>query len=194
MYQSYGSYCWWLKSGFHQLRLVVELPLFTRGFIHVGWLALGFLNPSIRHGLEYLHHRKRTCPLKMDCFSSEYIRQPLIFRGPSLVFRGHSPQVFAASLSSDPPTFPPDIKAFVIPLQIPFAPRSNKFFFRSEAAENFPRSWVWHTKKDGENGKKTPRAARFPIGMLERVTLKKRRCLLEELIFQLTFWVAKDVF
>ena len=34
-----GSYCWWLKSGDHQLRLVVEIPLFTTGFLHPtgGW-------------------------------------------------------------------------------------------------------------------------------------------------------------
>ena len=25
-----GNYCWWLKSGDHQLMLVVEIPLFTR--------------------------------------------------------------------------------------------------------------------------------------------------------------------
>ena len=34
---------------------------------------------------------KQTCPLKRDYFSREYLFQPLIFRGHSLVFRGLDP-------------------------------------------------------------------------------------------------------
>ena len=34
------------KSGIHQLRLVVEIPLFTMGFIPFRWLVLGFLKDS----------------------------------------------------------------------------------------------------------------------------------------------------
>ena len=37
---------------------------------------------------ENVHPRKLTCPLKRHYFSREYIFQPLIFRGHSLVFRG----------------------------------------------------------------------------------------------------------
>ena len=33
------------KSGFHQLRLEVDLPLFTRFFAHPGWL-FGVSEPS----------------------------------------------------------------------------------------------------------------------------------------------------
>lgn len=136
---------------------------------------------------ENLHHRKLTCPLKMDCFSREYICQPLIFRGHSLVFRGVASS-FCCLKSSDPPTFPPDIHQGLRSTSDPMpAPRSNKFFFRSEAAENFPEVGWRHTKKDGENGKKTPRAARFPIGMLERVTFKKRRFLWKSWFFNWLF-------
>ena len=35
------------KSGDHQLRLVVEIPLFTRFEKHPRWLALGFLNHQL---------------------------------------------------------------------------------------------------------------------------------------------------
>ena len=34
------TYCWWVPEirRFHQLRLVVDIPLFTTGFIHPRWL------------------------------------------------------------------------------------------------------------------------------------------------------------
>ena len=42
--KSHENYCWWPKSGVYPLRLVVEIPLFTRVFnIPSGFLA-GFLN------------------------------------------------------------------------------------------------------------------------------------------------------
>ena len=53
-------YCWWLKSGVHQLRLVVY-PISCRV-------------------LYVLHPWKLTCPLKSDYFSRGYIFQPLIFK------------------------------------------------------------------------------------------------------------------
>ena len=50
------------------------------------------LSSVFSEGLKHyrqLHPRKLTCPLKMDYFSREYIFQPLIFRGHSLVSGGY---------------------------------------------------------------------------------------------------------
>ncbi len=45
-----SPYCWWLKSGLHQLRLVVEIPLFTRDlYIHPRWLfGISSINSTTR--------------------------------------------------------------------------------------------------------------------------------------------------
>ena len=41
-------YCWWKKSGDHQLRLVVY-PIISITFLHLRWLALGFLKHQQYH-------------------------------------------------------------------------------------------------------------------------------------------------
>ena len=54
------------------------------------WVATHLVNKRIWVSLHkaLLHPWKLTCPQKRDYFSREYIFQPLIFRGHSLVFRG----------------------------------------------------------------------------------------------------------
>ena len=41
-----SSYCWWFRNLATQLRLAVEIPLFTTGFIHPRWLAR-FLSSTV---------------------------------------------------------------------------------------------------------------------------------------------------
>ena len=54
-----------LKSGVHQLRLVVEIPLFTRFYLYIpgGW-DLGFLNHQ-----QYEMNIKNKKSLQSSCFS-----------------------------------------------------------------------------------------------------------------------------
>ena len=55
-------HCWWLKSGVHQLSLVVEIPFFTTGFSYIPRLSgMGYLNhPTVSWMSVFLDHFGRT--------------------------------------------------------------------------------------------------------------------------------------
>ena len=43
---SFRSYCWWKKSGEHQLRLVVH-PTIYKGFVHPRWCWISSINSML---------------------------------------------------------------------------------------------------------------------------------------------------
>ena len=84
-----GWYCWWFKNPANQLRLAVEIPLFTEFYTSKRWLGIGFLHHESTvwvHSLDFFPGQKLTNNRGSSVEGSEIILNMIVAKNTVCVF------------------------------------------------------------------------------------------------------------